>query len=87
MKFSALVLLPLASAWTVTTGYWSGSEVGDCQSTIIPKGWHVTVEDLLPGQKVFFFKDSECEELEISTDHPQKVKAEVRLQSFQVLDF
>ncbi|KAG2414631.1 hypothetical protein HFD88_003822 [Aspergillus terreus] len=87
MKFSALALLPLASAWTITTGYWSSSEVGDCYTTAIPEGWNVTVDSLLPGQRAFFFSDDECEQLEFSTDTSSKVTAEARVESFQVLQF
>ncbi|RAQ45640.1 protein fmp52 [Aspergillus flavus] len=89
MKFTAaLALLPLAaSAWEVTTGYWKSSETDVCAKTFLPKGFHVTINDLLPGQKVFFFSDDECEDLEFSVHEVGTVKLESRVKSFTVLDF
>lgn len=89
MKFAAaLALLPLAaSAWEVTTGYWKSSETDVCARTLLPKGFHVTINELLPGQKVFFFSDDECEDLAFSVHEVGTVKLESRVKSFTVLDF
>ncbi|THC94317.1 hypothetical protein EYZ11_006193 [Aspergillus tanneri] len=89
MKFTtALALFPLAaSAWEVTTGYWKSSETDVCAKALLPKGFYVTINELLPGQKVFFFSDDECEDLEFSVHEVGAVKLDNRVKSFTVLDF
>ncbi|KAE8380379.1 hypothetical protein BDV26DRAFT_290463 [Aspergillus bertholletiae] len=84
MKFTAaLALLPLAaSAWEVTTGYWKSSETDVCAKAFLPKGFHVTINDLLPGQKVFFFSDDDCDDLAFSINQGGTVKLESRVKSF-----
>ncbi|KAE8150231.1 hypothetical protein BDV25DRAFT_154849 [Aspergillus avenaceus] len=89
MKFTIplLSLLPLISAWEVTTGYWKSSETDICTPAFLPKGFHVSIDDLQPGQKVFFFEDDECEDLSFSVGEAGTVKLESRVRSFTVLEF
>ncbi|KAL2796265.1 hypothetical protein BJX66DRAFT_336278 [Aspergillus keveii] len=94
MKFTtvAATLLSLAlplttSAWAVTSGYWAGSETDYCTPASLSKGQDVTVSDLPPNQRVFFFSDDECENLEFSVTEPGQIELENDIGSFQVLDF
>ncbi|KAL3483407.1 hypothetical protein BJX62DRAFT_244937 [Aspergillus germanicus] len=94
MKFTtvAAILLSLAlplttTAWTVTSGYWAGSETDYCTTASLSKGQDITVSDLPPNQRVFFFSDDECENLEFSVTEPGQIELENDIGSFQVLEF
>ncbi|KAL2822483.1 hypothetical protein BJX63DRAFT_121959 [Aspergillus granulosus] len=96
MKFTittaATTLLSLAlplttTAWTVTTGYWAGSETDYCTPASLSQGQDITVSDLLSNQRVFFFSDDECETLEFSVTEPGTIQLKSDIRSFQVLEF
>jgi hypothetical protein len=94
MKFTTAVatLLSLAlplttTAWSVTSGYWAGSETDYCTPAALSKGQDITVSDLPPKQRVFFFSDDECEDLEFSVTESGSLELENDIGSFQVLDF